>query len=167
MRIVGLAGSAPVIAVLVGLTAVLLISRRDWASFWALGGSLCMATILTWTIKMVVARQRPVGALVESWDSQWSFPSGHAALSLTFFGLAAYLAQMNVRTPSRRRTVVGACFTIVIVIGASRVADGAHDTIDVLGGYAVAAASLMAGVVTRRRLTRPSSVADIETTREG
>jgi undecaprenyl-diphosphatase len=151
ITLVGLAGAAPVVGVLAALTALAYAVRRDWQSLAAVVVSLGTTAGLTWILKTVIARARPVGALVDPWDLPGSFPSGHAALSLTFYGLLAYLATRKMTSPGRRVLVAAAALSLVIAIGASRVVDAAHDSLDVVGGYGVAAVGLGVGLAVGRR----------------
>jgi undecaprenyl-diphosphatase len=89
-------------------------------------------------IKHRYARERP--ALIEALakEGTFSFPSGHAFISLTFYGILTYWA---LRTRPRRIQKAGVLLVslkTIVLIGASRVYLGVHYPSDVLAGYAAA-----------------------------
>ncbi|MCR4322662.1 MAG: phosphatase PAP2 family protein [Candidatus Azambacteria bacterium] len=96
--------------------------------------SVVGASGVTVVMKWVLERPRPSGfqALMEH---TFSFPSGHAALSLAFFGILVYFL---IRHTSRRSLQVFAVLVggmIIIAIGVSRVYLGVHWPSDVVGSY--------------------------------
>ncbi len=89
-------------------------------------------------IKHRFARERPnlIEALVK--EGTFSFPSGHAFISLCFYGVLAFWWARS-RTDFLRRAVVGgATGGSILLIGGSRVYLGVHYPSDVLAGYAAA-----------------------------
>lgn len=93
--------------------------------------------ILNQGLKTVIERARPdaslVQVLVESQTN--SFPSGHVVHITILLGILLYLA---VTHPMPRWATVAGAFLLVVgtlLMGASRVYEGAHWGSDVLGGY--------------------------------
>jgi undecaprenyl-diphosphatase len=80
-------------------------------------------------IKMAFARNRPEAQFGYHLPSTSSFPSGHAALSLAFFGTTALLV-------GGTATWIAAVLLIALV-GLSRIYLGVHYASDVLAGYAL------------------------------
>jgi membrane-associated phospholipid phosphatase len=68
-------------------------------------------------------------------------PSGHAALSVTFYGCVAALIATG-RTAGRRWALCGAVGAPLLAIGASWVALEAHTTPEVVVGVSIGAASI-------------------------
>lgn len=96
-------------------------------------------------------RPHPAAGLYQG----WSFPSGHAMVSLIVFGMLAYL--LLLLGPRNRRAqvaIVGCATLLVLAIGLSRLYLGAHYFSDVVGGYAAGMLWLSACIsgleVTRR-----------------
>ncbi len=84
--------------------------------------------ILKWFIK----RERPLGiALVE--ETFYSFPSGHAMISVLFFGTLLFMIQKS----SWKGKKIWTCGILLFIffIGFSRIYLGVHYFSDVLGGY--------------------------------
>jgi undecaprenyl-diphosphatase len=69
--------------------------------------------------------------------SSYSFPSGHAAIAVGFWGLMCLLAAMELRG-WRRWGLMATGAILALLIGFSRVYLGVHYPSDVLGGYLLA-----------------------------
>jgi len=140
------------ITLAVGVAVFLVISKHGlllegWLLAFA-GGFL-----LNNVLKNAIRRPRPHAAagLYQS----WSFPSGHAMVSLIAYGMLAYV--LILLGPRNRRTqlaIVGCATLLVLAIGVSRLYLGAHYFSDVVGGYAAGMLWLSACIsgleVTRR-----------------
>jgi membrane protein DedA with SNARE-associated domain/membrane-associated phospholipid phosphatase len=126
----------PVLAVLGIVVAGLLAWRRQWLHLgtWVIG--LSGGEVLSQVIKYLVARPRPVFAQPLIPESGYSFPSGHAVLSLIAYGLLAYFAVLVLSSWRARTGVIMAAGLLVLVIGFSRLYLGVHYFSDVVAGYA-------------------------------
>jgi membrane-associated phospholipid phosphatase len=117
--------------------------RRAWLVFTIL---LLVLPLLQATIKNIVDRPRPDGALIErraAFTSE-SFPSGHVMSGTALFLLAAWLIAGKL-PPGRPRLVTWAvCAFACGLNGVANVYEGVHWPSDVLGGY-LWAAVLMTG----------------------
>ena len=82
-----------------------------------------------------------------------SFPSGHVMTATVFWGLVAIDGRF---LDLRRRIAIGA--TIVLIVGYSRVAVGAHYVGDVVGGILIALVYLGGMLILRRRASDPVGV---------
>ncbi|HEX2954559.1 MAG TPA: phosphatase PAP2 family protein [Bacillota bacterium] len=90
-------------------------------------------------LKALFHRTRPP----HPWLTQapgYSFPSGHALISLTLYGFLAYYIIRHTRPSLRRNLSVFVLLLIPFMIGISRIYLGVHFPSDVLGGWAVAGA---------------------------
>ncbi|WP_205501917.1 phosphatase PAP2 family protein [Rufibacter psychrotolerans] len=86
-------------------------------------------------LKYLFNRPRPlVPHLVESYGL--SFPSGHAMISASFYGLLIYLVWKNVEVPAWRFLLVTLLSLLILFIGFSRVYLHVHYATDVLAGLA-------------------------------
>jgi len=88
--------------------------------------------ILLYLIKGLVARARPLNPLVVNND--FSFPSGHAASSVVFFGLLAYFVFSKSKNKDLRFFIVLVSVFIILLIGFSRIYLNVHWFSDVIGG---------------------------------
>jgi len=111
---------------------VYLIYIKKWylGLLWLL--SMSSAAISVYTIKLLVHRSRPEAVLTD-----FSFPSGHAAINVLFFCLLFYCFKEYIRTKKQRIHIIGVIALLVIGIGFNRLYLHAHWLSDVIGGYAV------------------------------
>jgi undecaprenyl-diphosphatase len=82
---------------------------------------------------MLFARPRPLHWLVHH-ESGFSYPSGHAVTAVVFYGGLAALVASSSLPAGIRRIVALALIGWGVGIAWSRVALGAHNASDVLGG---------------------------------
>ncbi|MEO6990307.1 MAG: phosphatase PAP2 family protein, partial [Candidatus Baltobacteraceae bacterium] len=85
-------------------------------------------------------------------ETSYSYASGHAVLALTFWGIWVYYLRSSGLAP-RVRVVLGSAIALLVLgIGWSRLALGAHYASDVLGGYALGGAFVCCAVAVDRWL---------------
>jgi len=90
-------------------------------------------------------------------ETSFSYPSGHAALSIAFYGFATY-AIVRAGVPSWLKAGVAIVAGVMIVgIGWSRLALGAHFPTDLIGGYLLGIAGLCCAVVVHERVSRAAT----------
>jgi undecaprenyl-diphosphatase len=121
---------------LVAGTLLWQMGRRAYAALLAAG--VGGAWVIYPVLKHIFDRPRP--HLVE-WRAHhaasWSYPSGHATLSMVLLVLLAYIVH---RLSSRRRTGVAAMLlagVAVVLVGLSRLYLGVHYPSDVIAGFGV------------------------------
>ena len=140
----------------IALTAGLWLLLREHISYFA---GLCVSVLGTagfvFALKELIERARPDVMYQAYLESGYSFPSGHAAMSLALYGFLAYLAWKNL---PRKQSIVIIVLAIALtgLIGLSRLYLGLHFLSDVLGGYAIAALFLGLGIWVSERLSRHS-----------
>jgi len=128
-------GSAEVLGLLV--LAVLLVSlvAKKYRSVCLLAG----ATVASWLsvdlVKHVIARPRPPIVDARILEPNFSFPSGHAAVSAVFYGVSTYLLVRALRRDSSRIAVAILAALLVLITGTSRMYLGVHFPSDVLAGW--------------------------------
>lgn len=91
------------------------------------------ALLLSGTVKLAVARARPVFELPVSSAAGYSFPSGHALGSSAFYLSAAVVLLPAVRR-SLRRWLLAAAVLIPLLVATTRVLLGVHYLSDVVAG---------------------------------
>jgi undecaprenyl-diphosphatase len=97
--------------------------------------SLGLGYILKNLIKAVVQRDRPLMQLVQETD--YSFPSGHALLSIILFSLIIYFYKDDIKNKTGRIIFIAAGIFLILLIGLSRIYLNVHWFTDVIGGYAL------------------------------
>jgi undecaprenyl-diphosphatase len=107
--------------------------RRTFVVIWVaivIGGA-----ILNQTLKYAFDRDRPPERNLAVWETNKSYPSGHAMGSVIGFGMLCY-AQMREMQIPRRRTATILFFALLVGgIGMSRIYLRAHWFSDVIAGY--------------------------------
>lgn len=92
------------------------------------------AAFLNFLLKHLFERSRPdLFRVVEA--AGYSFPSGHAMVSLCFYGILAFLLSRHIRDWRWRLAVATLAAALVAAIGVSRVYLGVHYPTDVIAGY--------------------------------
>jgi len=134
---ISLLGSPMTLTILALGVGVLLASRRQWTLLAGWLAAFAGGGLLDAVLKFAIRRPRPPYATAFLRHYTWSFPSGHAMVSLIAYGMLAYL--LVVLWPNRRSTrisiVLGAAL-LIVAIGFSRLYLGVHYFSDVVGGYA-------------------------------
>jgi undecaprenyl-diphosphatase len=134
-------------------TASLLISswlvwRKQWLQLGALIFSVVGGALLNVVLKNIFLRPRPDFPNNFYYESGYSFPSGHAMLSVLFYGMTAYLiASQGFSWKTQIRLGVTA-FTFSLLIGFSRIFLGVHYLTDVLGGWSAGVVWLIVCIAT-------------------
>ena len=143
MRAVSAAGTTAAWLLILTPFLVWLTYRRQTrlAVFVVLTATL--SSLLNTVVKAAVRRPRPHLSDPLAAAHATSFPSGHAQAAVVCVGLLA-LILLPAATRRARMWLVLAGVTIVLTIGVSRIALGVHYPFDVLGGYLLGAAWLLA-----------------------
>ena len=113
----------------------LFIKKHKWYSIKI--PAIALSSLgLMFLLKHIFYRQRPdVPLLFEA--KGLSFPSGHALMSITFYGLIIYMIFKNIKSPSLKWTLISLLILLIIIIGFSRIYLRVHYASDVIAGYCV------------------------------
>ncbi len=144
-------GSVLAIISIAGLVALfLLFSPRRQQYLAGLVTAIVGAAATGYALKELVARARPDGLIPAIAETGFSFPSGHSAASMAFYGFLAFLIFRLY--PEYRKAALLIAAGIIILIGFSRLYLGVHYLSDVLAGYALGALWLFIGIRLADRL---------------
>jgi membrane-associated phospholipid phosphatase len=91
---------------------------------------------LMFLLKLSFKRIRPDIPLLEQ-VSGFSFPSGHALMSVGFYGLLIYITWHEIKNRTLRGIMVAFWFLLIVLIGFSRIYLRVHYASDVIAGFAV------------------------------
>ena len=142
---------------LLGLALLVFLAvRRKKALLIGWCAALLGGWLLESGLKLVFQRPRPSWAIVDL-PSSFSFPSGHALVSLVAYGMIGYLLWLAIESHRGKLAVVTGAILLITLIGFSRVYLGVHYFSDVMAGYAAGLtwlSALVSGleVVRRKRL---------------
>jgi undecaprenyl-diphosphatase len=112
----------------------LLLWRGHPHDAWRLAIAMLGGVAINEALKALFHRTRP-----ELWPGAhiagFSFPSGHAAMSLCLFGMFAWLGWKYLKDRPARMVWTTLMFLLILLIGLSRIYLGAHFLSDVVAGY--------------------------------
>lgn len=130
----------------------LLRIRLSWLAglVVGIGGTATVVFLL----KELATRTRPPAALQAYTETGFSFPSGHASMSLAFYGFLAYLAYKTFPESRYRVATITIAGGLVWLIGFSRVYLGVHYPSDVAAGFVIAAIFLWLAVVVTKKFEK-------------
>lgn len=92
--------------------------------------------LLMFVLKLIFHRDRPLSPLLEA-ARGYSFPSGHATMSITFYGLMIFIVWHYIKQSWLKWSLTIILVFLVIFIGISRVYLRVHYASDVLAGFCV------------------------------
>ena len=146
------------IAVLLVLLVVVFGRQRRWGAICALLLATGGAQLLNNVLKDAFQRTRPAPVLGLIPAQSFSFPSGHAMVSMAFYCFIAYVTWRVLRGWRRAARTAG-LLLLVLLIGLSRVYLGVHYLTDVVAGYLAGflwtdAVIIGGALLTRRRRSR-------------
>lgn len=144
-------GEPPVVGALFAVACLLLwLMNRRYAVAGLLVSSLG-AAVFCMLGKLAFHRSRPVEAVLA--ESSYSFPSGHATMSVAFYGFLGYLLIRSIGQWKVRVNLFFATGLLILLIGLSRIVLGVHYLSDVWAGYLVGALWLIVGISLTEWLT--------------
>ncbi len=140
---------------LAGLAA--LIGLKRWRSAAYLLAAVGGAAVFVAGVKRVIHRPRPVA--IYDGLAEYSFPSGHASMSIVLYGFLAVILAWGAPR-AMRQAIAFAAALLILLIAFSRVYLGAHWLSDLLAGLAfgVAWVALLTLVYTRKNEAAQSSM---------
>lgn len=125
-----------IIILAVILTSLFLYKWKDKNIAKIIPCSIAMVASINQLLKFIFQRERPNGyRLIEM--TGYSFPSGHAMISMAFYGLLIYIIQKKVKNKPLRLILIIINIAIIILVGISRIYLGVHYLSDVITGYLI------------------------------
>jgi membrane-associated phospholipid phosphatase len=116
------------------LVCFVLLLRKRFAELVGLFAAVLGGSLLSLVMKAAINRPRPPMDVALS-PFGASFPSGHALMSVLFYGFCAYLSILSVKTMETRSKIVTWAVFLVFMIGVSRLYLGVHYLSDVAAGF--------------------------------
>ncbi|QVK11689.1 phosphatase PAP2 family protein [Weissella ceti] len=144
---ISLFGNFIVLSVVVIIMASYMWRKQDKAlAQWFAGTFFLVGGVGTLSVKYLVQRPRPAYHLVN--EIGFSFPSGHAMLSSTFFWLVAGLTMVYMMRAAHLTMLTGTlvlltAFAMIALVCWSRVALGVHYLSDVSAGFCLGSAGIL------------------------
>jgi len=128
---------SPFFVIGVSLIVAWRMARRGQEREAVLLVALCIgADALQALLKPVFQRERPSAFFGYPDPTSYSFPSGHAVLSICFYVALAAVIAPRIGSQMKKALVWGAAALMIALIGFTRIYLGVHYATDVLAGYA-------------------------------
>lgn len=136
---------APLTTTIITIIVATIIYKKHRAYIIPLLTTAIGAGLTIYTTKIFFHRLRPLDALIT--EKSFSFPSGHALISIALYGLITYIIYRNYQKKSQKITIASIGTLLILLIGISRLYLGVHYFSDVIGGYFIGSIWLTIGVV--------------------
>lgn len=117
------------------LIAVLLLYKKRELALTTLLVALSSLGLMS-LLKNLFQRTRPADPLVDG-ITNYSFPSGHALMSVAFYGLLIWIIRRHTANKWLRNGATGFLVVLILLIGFSRVYLRVHYPTDVIAGYCI------------------------------
>jgi undecaprenyl-diphosphatase len=147
-------GSSEWIAIVLSVTVLFFVFKRWWPSLLMTVVAIPGGMLLNEWIKILVHRHRP---FVDGWFVDWSgysFASGHTIGATLLYGQIALFLIPLIKSRRGRALVFSAATFVIVLVGFSRIALGAHYLTDVLAGMFLGASWLTLCLLVSRPLRR-------------
>jgi len=113
----------------------LLVKKQTWFSIRVITIAIS-SLVLMLLLKQLFQRKRPLSPLLKA-AKGLSFPSGHAIMAVTFYGLLIYILQHSITIDWLKGLIIVLVILLIILIGFSRVYLRVHYASDVAAGFII------------------------------
>lgn len=135
-------GSGSGIVIVLAVSLFLFWKKRYYVAMVIYPLAILSTHLINKGIKGIVKRDRPT--INEALDALgYSFPSGHAMLSIVTYGFLAYIIAANVKSAAVKYFVMITAIVLIVLIGLSRIILSVHYPTDVLAGYCMSGVLLV------------------------
>ena len=135
-------GNWQVIAGLAVIAIVILGFLRKKKEMIFLITILIRGVIIRTFAKLLFHRERPDASFSLILENGYAFPSGHAVISMIFYGMVGYFIYKLCRKTWQKIILSITIVTLIFLIGLSRVYLGIHWAFDVFAGWLIGSAIL-------------------------
>jgi membrane-associated phospholipid phosphatase len=130
----------------------LFIKKHKWYSI-KIPAIAISSLLLMFVLKYSFGRERPAIPLLEE-AKGLSFPSGHALMAVTFYGLLGYIVWQTIKNRVLKWSIIMFLILLIALIGFSRIYLRVHYTSDVIAGYCMGILWLVISITIVQRIER-------------
>ncbi|HEU5167515.1 MAG TPA: phosphatase PAP2 family protein [Chitinophagaceae bacterium] len=113
----------------------LVVKKQTWFSIRVITIAIS-SLVLMLLLKQLFQRKRPLSPLLKA-AKGLSFPSGHAIMAVTFYGLFIYILQHSITIDWLKWFLTIIVFVLIVLIGFSRIYLRVHYASDVAAGFVI------------------------------
>lgn len=117
------------------LIAFFTFKKDKWSALTVAAVELTSLGLMS-LLKNLIGRHRPMNPLLDG-VTNFSFPSGHAFMSLAFYGLLACWVATGIKNNWNKGLVISFLLLLTLLIGFSRIYLRLHYTTDVIAGLSI------------------------------
>jgi membrane-associated phospholipid phosphatase len=150
-------GSTGAIVGVAAVTVVILAVNRYWYDIVFVIGAIALEFAVFLTATLLIDRNRPDVPRLDPSPVTSSYPSGHAAASLTLSVAVAIVIASHVRSAVLRTLVWVVAFAVPFLVGFSRVYRGMHHLTDVTVSALLAFGALLFALLVTRTAAAASA----------
>lgn len=136
MKIVSFIGSAYFLIPVMLVTLIYTTIKKKYYISKLLLSSTLGSYIMNFVLKMIFQRGRPLEYFLVD-QGGLSYPSGHSMVTMTFYMTLAYIISKVIRKKDNKKWIYLFSYTMIILMGISRLYLGVHWPTDVIGGYLI------------------------------
>lgn len=150
MKFITYTGNAKFYFIIMPIFIIFYVYKKQHLEISVLTISLLGGHYINQFLKNYFGRIRPTDYSIIIQEG-FSFPSGHAMVSICFYGMLAYIITRNIKSKKRRIFLISTLIFYTLLIGFSRIYLGVHWPSDVIGGYIIGMAWLYACIIGIKR----------------
>lgn len=135
---------------------VLFIWFKHWLPAVIFAGGTLASHFVNVFIKRIVTRERP-SISVEANAEGYSFPSGHAMVSIVCYGLLAYFITKKLKSKAAKLFVQILFSLLIFLIGISRYVINVHYLTDIIAGFFFGSLLLLCSIYLYERINSKRS----------
>lgn len=115
------------------IITLLIFHKKDYHRVKEFSLSLLIGVASSQGLKYLIKKSRPELMLIP--ETGYSMPSGHATLSMIFFGMMIYLFKDEIKNTVKKYSFIIINILMIILIGFSRIYLNVHYLSDVIAGF--------------------------------
>ncbi len=143
--------------IIIGLSIIAIIILgllREKRKIVFLTMSLISGEIICFLFKLLIHRQRPDIKFSLIPENGYAFPSGHAIMSVIFYGMVGYFIYKVCKKLWQKLIVLFTFFIFIFLIGSSRIYLGVHWASDIIAGWLIGFSILIFFITVFKRLEK-------------
>lgn len=141
-KITELANPITLVVIVLVVCYILIVRQKDKKTALAFCLNIVIIAILNFVLKNIFVRTRPeyINLITET---GYSFPSGHSALSMAFYGYLIYI--INIKCSNKPLKIASSIFlgVVILLVGTSRIYLGVHFASDVIAAFTLSLSYLI------------------------